>query len=114
MKTLLILMIASIAFVPSNVDAQKDLTPIKIAYAAPTVDNVLIAIAESQGAGRGPQRLPVVDIEVDPGFRGAIRHGVIDGDRAEAAASAGDRDIEKPRKCGGQRCGVWVEGKVGC
>jgi NitT/TauT family transport system substrate-binding protein len=29
--------------------AQKQLTPIKIAYAAPTVDNVLIAIADSRG-----------------------------------------------------------------
>ena len=49
MKTLLILIIAPIALVSSNVYAQKDLIPIKIAYAAPTVDNVLIAIAESQG-----------------------------------------------------------------
>ena len=49
MKTLLMLMIASIALLSSSVYAQKDLTPIKITYAAPTVDNVLIAIAESQG-----------------------------------------------------------------
>ena len=49
MKTLLMLMIASIALLSSDIYAQKDLTPIKIAYAAPTVDNVLIAIAESQG-----------------------------------------------------------------
>jgi len=49
MKALLIFTIASTAVVSSSVYAQKDLTPIKIAYAAPTVDNVLIAIADSQG-----------------------------------------------------------------
>src|SRR5262245_41941621 len=49
MKTFLVFMIVAIALPSRSVYAQKDLTPIKIAYAAPTVDNVLIAIAESQG-----------------------------------------------------------------
>jgi hypothetical protein len=49
MKALVIFIIASTAVVSSSVYGQKDLTPIKIAYAAPTVDNVLIAIADSQG-----------------------------------------------------------------
>jgi NitT/TauT family transport system substrate-binding protein len=49
MKTLLVLMISSITLVSSSAYAQKNLIPIKIAYAAPSVDNVLIAIAESQG-----------------------------------------------------------------
>jgi NitT/TauT family transport system substrate-binding protein len=42
-------MFVSLSLLSGNVYGQKDLTPIKIAYAAPTVDNVLIAIADSQG-----------------------------------------------------------------
>jgi len=49
MKTVLMLVVVCSALFQSSAHAQKDLTPIKIAYAAPTVDNVLIAIAESQG-----------------------------------------------------------------
>src|SRR4051794_8755661 len=49
MKTGLATVIVWSALFVANAHAQKDLTPIKIAYAAPTVDNVLIAIADSQG-----------------------------------------------------------------
>jgi ABC-type nitrate/sulfonate/bicarbonate transport system substrate-binding protein len=49
MKTAWVLTFVCAVLFSSNAHAQKDLTPIKIAYAAPTVDNVLIAIAESQG-----------------------------------------------------------------
>jgi len=49
MKTVLMLVVVCSALFSGNAHAQKDLTPIKIAYAAPTVDNVLIAIADGQG-----------------------------------------------------------------
>src|ERR1051325_5441204 len=49
MKAVLMLIVACSAIAGRHAHAQKDLTPIKIAYAAPTVDNVLIAIADSQG-----------------------------------------------------------------
>src|ERR1051325_5888074 len=49
MKAVLMLIVACGAIAGRHAHAQKDLTPIKIAYAAPTVDNVLIAIADSQG-----------------------------------------------------------------
>src|ERR1700741_3070913 len=49
MKTAWVLTFVCAVLFSSNAYAQKDLTSIKIAYAAPTVDNVLIAIADSQG-----------------------------------------------------------------
>jgi len=49
MTTVLMLMIICSAIFPASAHGQKNLTSIKIAYAAPTVDNVLIAIADSQG-----------------------------------------------------------------
>ena len=49
MKAALVLMVVWATLFHVNAHAQKELTPIKIAYAAPTVDNVLIAIAETQG-----------------------------------------------------------------